>query len=175
MGGRLWVESVVGQGSTFHFTLLLRLQSDARQAVPPSESRMEASSPEQRPLKILLVDDSEDNRLLARTYLKGDAYRIDEAVNGEEAVALFQSGPYDLVLMDMQMPVMDGYAATRGIRRWEEEQGRSRTPIVALTAYALKEDAAKSEEAGCDTHLTKPIKKAVLIEAIRQWVHHSGH
>ncbi|MBP9532329.1 MAG: response regulator, partial [Syntrophaceae bacterium] len=105
---------------------------------------------------------------------KGDAYRTDEAVNGEEAVALFQSGPYDLVLMDMQMPVMDGYTATRVIRRWEEEQGRDRTPVIALTAYALKEDAAKSEAAGCDTHLTKPIKKAVLLEAIRQLVRNSG-
>ncbi|MFA5755910.1 MAG: response regulator, partial [Smithellaceae bacterium] len=68
-----------------------------------------------------------------------------------------------------QMPVMDGYTATRAIRRWEEEQGKNRTPVIALTAYALTEDAAKSEEAGCDTHLTKPVKKAVLLEAIRRF------
>jgi len=174
MGGRLWVESIPGQGSTFHFILRLPLQRAGRPETPTSEKRVEEAVSGERPLKILLVDDSDDNRLLVRTYLKGDAYRIDEAVNGEEAVALFQSGPYDLVLMDMQMPVMDGYTATRVIRRWEEEQGGDRTPVIALTAYALKEDAAKSEAAGCDTHLTKPIKKAVLLEAIRQFVRNSG-
>ncbi len=169
MGGSLWVESAPGRGSTFHFTLQLPIQTAARPEAPVLEKRGEETIPEQRPLKILLVDDSDDNRLLVKTYLKGDAYRIDEAENGEEAVALFQSGSYDLVLMDMQMPVMDGYTATRVIRLWEEEQGRKRTPVIALTAYALTEDAAKSEEAGCDTHLTKPVKKAVLVEAIRRF------
>ncbi len=84
------------------------------------------------------------------------------------AVEKVKSHTYDLVLMDMQMPIMDGYTATRKIREWEKGEGKARRqiPIIALTAHALKDDAGKSLAAGCDAHLTKPIKKAVLLEAI---------
>ncbi|HWR45558.1 hybrid sensor histidine kinase/response regulator [Sporomusa sp.] len=124
---------------------------------------------QQIPVKILLVEDSVDNRLLIESYLKKTSHQLDMAVNGEIAVAKFKLSRYDLVFMDMQMPVMDGYQATKAIRNWEREQGLERTPIVALTAYALQEDTAKTREMGCDAHLTKPIKKSVLLEAIARY------
>ena len=117
-------------------------------------------------LHILLVEDSVENRLLIQSYLKKTPYQIDIAENGEIAVEKFKSGKYDLVLMDMQMPVMDGYTATREIRKWEGEKGLKATSIVALTAYATKEEEQKSLDAGCTAHLTKPIKKARMLEAI---------
>jgi CheY-like chemotaxis protein len=119
-----------------------------------------------RPLSILLVEDTKDNRLLIQSYLKKTPYRIESAENGEIAVEKFTSGNYDLVLMDVQMPVMDGYTATRLIRQWEQEQGRDPKPIIALTAHALKEDEQKSIDAGCTAHVTKPVKKAPLMESI---------
>ena len=119
-----------------------------------------------QPLKILLVEDNEDNRLLIGTFLKSTPYRLQMAENGAVGVELFKAGTYDIVLMDMQMPVMDGYEATREIRRWEQSAGRPAVPIIALTAYALKEDEQKSLDAGCDGHLTKPIKKANLLSAL---------
>jgi CheY-like chemotaxis protein len=118
------------------------------------------------PLRILLVDDSKDNRLLVQAYLRRTPYQIDIAENGEIAVEKFVSGEYDLVLMDMQMPVMDGYTATRKIRKWESENQVDQTPIIALTAYALKDDEQKSLDAGCTAHLTKPIKKTMLMGTI---------
>ena len=120
-------------------------------------------------LRILLAEDSQDNVLLIQSYLKGSGCSVDLAGNGEVALRMFISGTYDIVLMDVQMPVMDGYTATREIRRWEIEKGRERTPIVALTAHALTEDDGRSLEAGCDGHLTKPIRKPVLLEAIREF------
>ena len=99
----------------------------------------------------------------------GVPYRIDIAENGKIAVEKFQSGRYDLVLMDMEMPVMDGYTATRTIRKWEVEQGLKTTPIVALTAHALIEERQKCHDAGCTDHVAKPIKKAPLIEAILRY------
>ena len=120
-------------------------------------------------LNILLVDDSDDNRLLIMAYLKQYPYAIDTAGNGLEAVERFKAGKYDIVLMDMQMPVMDGYTATKEIRSWERRSGFERTPIVALTAYALREEIEKSIDAGCDAHLTKPVKKATLIETIHAY------
>jgi two-component system sensor histidine kinase/response regulator len=132
----------------------------------PQTPSAEPLPTDMRPLNLLLVEDSEDNRFLALAYLKKTPYRVETAENGQIAVDKFLSNVYDLILMDMQMPVMDGYTATREIRRREREEGRKPTPIVALTAYALKEDILKCLEAGCDDHLSKPIKKAVLIETI---------
>jgi len=121
-----------------------------------------------RPLRIMLADDSADNRILVRAYLKSTPYHLDEAENGRIAIDKFFSRPYDLVLMDMQMPEVDGYTATRAIRDWEREHNRPRTPILALTASALDENLHRTQEAGCDAHITKPVRKATLLEAIHR-------
>lgn len=122
-----------------------------------------------RPVNILLVEDSVDNRLLIQAYFKRTSDRIEIAENGEIAVEKFKAGKYDIVLMDIQMPVMDGYTATGEIRKWEKENGKKETPIIALTAYAMAEDFQKSLDAGCTDHLTKPIKKATLMETIQKY------
>jgi len=134
-----------------------------------------APSEDHRSLRILLVEDFEDNRLLIQSYLKKMPYQIDIAENGEIAVEKFKSGSYDLVLMDMQMPVMDGYAATREIRKWERERGVEPTCIIALTASAFKEDTQRSLDAGCTAHITKPIKKATLLETIKKYARGESH
>ena len=120
------------------------------------------------PLRILLVEDSADNVLLIRSYLKHAPCLVDHAENGKTAVERFQTGRYDLVLMDMQMPVMDGYSATQHIRLWEGRQERAAVPILALTAFGMKEEEARSRAAGCTAHLTKPIRKATLFAAIAE-------
>ena len=115
-------------------------------------------------MRVLLADDSEENRFLIRGYLKGSSSVIDEAENGVQAVERFKQRAYDIVLMDAEMPVLDGYAAAREIR------ALSTTPIFLLTAHALQEAKRRSFEAGCTEHLTKPIKKAVLLAAINKFV-----
>ena len=124
------------------------------------------TSPRPRPLRILLVDDLADNRDLVVLFLKNLPYSIDIAVNGIEAVEKIQTSLYDIVLMDVQMPIMDGLQATATIRQWERTEGRTPTPIIALTAQALTEEREKSLAAGYTAHLTKPIKKPDLLKAI---------
>ena len=101
-----------------------------------------------------------------QAYLESLPLSLDLAVNGEEALAKRQRGDYDLVLMDMQMPVMDGYTATQEIRAWEKAGGARRVPIVALTAHALSEEAAECMAAGCDGHLSKPVERSELVGTI---------
>jgi CheY-like chemotaxis protein len=137
-----------------------RQESPAATVQTPTEA--------QRPLYILLAEDAEDNRLLIQAYLKQTPHRLDIAENGEIACGKFKVGRYNLVLMDMQMPVLDGYDATRAIREWERANHRPPTPILALTAHALQGDAEKSLKAGCTAHLTKPIKKTALFAAISE-------
>jgi CheY-like chemotaxis protein len=120
------------------------------------------------PRRVLLVDDSEDKRLLVTLYLKKQPYQITTAENGQEALQAFREGRFDIVLMDMQMPIMDGYLATRAIRELEADENRPHTPILALTAYALPEEAKRSYDAGCDDHVTKPITRKVLLERINR-------
>ena len=119
-------------------------------------------------LRILLAEDSQDNVLLIQSYLKASGCSVDLACNGEVALQMFISGTYDVVLMDVQMPVMDGYSATRRIRQWEAENRARPVPILALTAHALPEEVRKSLDAGCTAHLTKPIRKATLLHAIEE-------
>jgi PAS domain S-box-containing protein len=118
-------------------------------------------------LRILLADDSPDNRMLVREFLSKTGCQLDEAEDGREAFARFTKGNYDLVLMDIRMPVIDGIEATRAIRRWESENRGRRTPIIALTASALPLAVRTCMAAGCDTHVSKPIKRVTLIDAIR--------
>jgi len=99
--------------------------------------------------------------------LNRTSYRLDIADHGAIALELFKNGHYDLILMDMQMPVMDGYEATRAIRAWEREHDLPPTQVIALTALALKEDGVKILDAGCNAHMTKPIKKHTLLEVLR--------
>jgi len=166
MEGRIWVESIPGQGSTFRFVARL----PAAQAPPPSAQLHAAAGAAQRtfdrPLAILLAEDNQNNVFLMRSLLKDAPCNIDLAENGAIAVAKFRSGHYDVILMDVEMPVMDGYSATMEIRRIEQSEGRAQTPVIALTAHALHEDEQKSLDAGCNKHLTKPIKKKVLLDAL---------
>ena len=124
---------------------------------------------EERFLKILLVEDSSDNALLIRFYLKKEWCEIDHAENGQAGFERFQGGHYQLILMDMHMPVMDGYTATQHIRDWERQHGRQPIPILALTAFGMKEEEHKSLNAGCTAHLVKPIRKATLLDAIAHY------
>ncbi len=120
------------------------------------------------PCRILLADDSIDNRLLIRAYLGKTGYGLDEAENGQVAVDKLTSGRYDLVLMDIQMPVMDGFTAVRRIRQLEREHNSRHTPIIALTASTFDETVRKALEAGCDSHLGKPLKRSTLLRVIRE-------
>jgi PAS domain S-box-containing protein len=120
------------------------------------------------PLRILLAEDAPDNRFLIQAYLKRLPYQIDIAENGRVAIEKFKASRPDLVLMDVQMPEVDGLAATRAIRQWENEHGLSPTPIIAITASVLEDDVNRSLAAGCDEHVSKPVKKPVLLAAIRK-------
>lgn len=119
----------------------------------------------EEPAKILVVDDSSDNRFILQMLLKPLAVDVVEVTNGEEAVDAFKAQDFDVVLMDMLMPVMDGYEATGKIKKIQQEE-EAFVPIVALTANALKEDEEKCREAGCDAYLSKPIKKEALYEQL---------
>jgi CheY-like chemotaxis protein/HPt (histidine-containing phosphotransfer) domain-containing protein len=118
------------------------------------------------PIEILVAEDAPDNRVLVQAYLKSGLYNLTMVEDGQSAVEQFAARTFDLVLMDMQMPIMDGLTATSKIRELERERGGRRTPIVALTAYARQVDIEMSKEAGCDSHLSKPISKAKLVATI---------
>jgi two-component system, sensor histidine kinase and response regulator len=120
----------------------------------------------ERTLRILLAEDAPDNQLLVTAYLKRVRCTIDIAKNGAIATDKIKAQKYDLVLMDVQMPVMDGLVAMRTIREWEKQQGLARTPIIALTASALEDDIQHTLAAGADMHVAKPVRKATLLEAI---------
>ena len=165
MGGRIWAESTVGKGSVFAFAVPFESWAAAdRPTAAPAGTGFNAPLPA---LRILLAEDSPDNCTITMAYLEDTPYRVEIAENGAIAFEKFIAGHYDLVLMDRQMPIMDGLTATRTIRAWEQANDRLPTPIIALTASALKRDREMCLAAGCTAFLTKPIKQEVLLQAIK--------
>jgi PAS domain S-box-containing protein len=167
MGGRIWVESQVDRGSVFAFAVPFEPWLAADRPVSASVGAGPAAP--LPALRILMAEDSPDNCTITLAYLEHTPYRITVAETGAIACRLFMAEDFDLVLMDRQMPVMDGLTATRTIRAWETAHGRQPTPIIALTASALKGDRETCLAAGCTAYLTKPIKQDVLLQAIKDF------
>ena len=166
MGGRIWAESKVREGSVFAFAAPFEIWAAPHR---PTDAPVGTDSePPLRALRILLAEDSPDNCTITMAYLEDTPYRVEIAETGAIACEKFTAAVYDLVLMDRQMPVMDGLTATRTIRAWERANGRSPTPIIALTASALKGDRETCLAAGCTAFLTKPIKQEVLLQTIKE-------
>uniref|UniRef100_I2Q3S2 Response regulator containing CheY-like receiver domain and AraC-type DNA-binding domain n=1 Tax=Desulfovibrio sp. U5L TaxID=596152 RepID=I2Q3S2_9BACT len=140
--------------------------TSATPAAPAEGTMAPAAPPSSRRRRLLLAEDSESNRALVSLFLKNEPYDIAMAGTGREAVALFAAGPFDLVLMDMEMPEMDGCAATEAIRRLEAATGAAPTPVLMLSAHTFREYEERGRRAGCDGFLAKPINKATLVRIL---------
>ncbi len=167
MGGRIWAVSRAGRGSTFF--VLLPLQ----EASPDEVSTAVAVEQEARRYAqghVLVVDDSDLNCLVLGDMLRGLGLEVDTAANGAEAVRCYSERDYSLIFLDIQMPVMDGFAAATAMREVEAGEGRTRRPIVALSATALKDDRDKALRSGCDDYVVKPLRKEALLGVLKAYL-----
>ncbi len=166
MGGRIWVESEVGKGSTFH--VALRFAVAQPHAGQPAATEVEAGSHPRTALRILLAEDNPINQKVIVKILEVEGHQVTVASDGNEAVELAGREAFDLILMDVQMPTMSGLEAARLIREREHVTG-GHIPIVALTASAMKGDRERCLEAGMDDYLSKPVRPDALLELISRY------
>lgn len=172
MGGTLEVKSRLGEGSEFYFTLPLPFADVSD--IPPGK-RSEKVQPDERDFsgkRVLVVEDNEMNRDIARSLLEMHGFVVETAVNGKLAVDAFVSHPagfYDAILMDVRMPVMDGLEATKNIRISGKEDARS-VPIIAMTANAFDEDTRQSIASGMNGHLSKPVDMTLLLDTLAEYL-----
>jgi two-component system, sensor histidine kinase len=166
MGGRLWLDSHPSRGSTFNFTVRVDVPQRPMEVARPSAETRPVNGPAGG-LRILLAEDNRVNRFLAVRLLEKAGYRVDTATNGKAALEALDRDRFDLALMDLQMPEMDGMEATARIRERERATG-GHLPIIALTANAMIGDRERCLQAGMDGYVSKPIDIAVLLEEIRR-------
>jgi CheY-like chemotaxis protein len=171
MSGRLWLESEVAKGSNFHFTTRVELPAQTRALAPESNDgagRVDGEPARtERPLRILLVDDNVVNRRLAARLLEKAGHTVRTEPGGRDALAAIDEERFDLAILDVQMPDVDGFTATAIIRAREQATG-SRLPIVAMTAHAMSGDRERCLEAGMDGYVSKPIDPAMLANEIQR-------
>ncbi|MEO5345772.1 MAG: response regulator [Magnetococcus sp. YQC-9] len=170
MEGRIWVKSESGKGSQFFFVIPLVAALSSSGSKAHEMESLPKESEEVRPLKILLVEDVEENCELIRIYLESTPHELQVVGNGAEALERVKHEPFDVVLMDIEMPVMNGLVATGKIRAWEaRHHTRKPVTILALSAHSMEGEARQCREAGCDDHLGKPISKKTLFAALQQY------
>ena len=170
MGGRIEVESQPGGGSCFRFVLSLEIDPEPAPLEPSDSSMAALEQPSILAGTVLVVEDNAVNRIIAEEMLQSLGIHVIEAEDGEQALEVLARHSVDVVLMDCQMPVMDGYTATRHIRERETLGGLPHVPIVALTANAYAEDAARAIAVGMDAHLAKPYTRDRLRDLLMQWM-----
>ncbi len=170
MDGTIGVDSVFGEGATFWFTMSLALSTAEEAGENAGSDEIDVKNLRFDKTKILLVEDNTVNQIIATEMLKQFGCQITPAANGKEAVERNSKQEFDLILMDCQMPEMDGFEATGVIRKRENEKNLPATPIVALTANAMKGDRDKCFAAGMDDYVSKPVKKETLAAAILKWL-----
>ena len=168
MGGQIWVNSTAGEGSVFSFTVSFGLGSAQAPSPGDREHHFADAISHLRGARILLVEDNELNRELAQELLQANGLLVSIATNGQEAIDIMQELSFDGILMDCQMPVLDGYGATRALRK----DGRfADLPILAMTANAMAGDREKALAAGMNDHIPKPINVSKLFETMAKWIH----
>ncbi len=164
MGGEIRVESRVGRGSTFTAVIPLEKAEVAEAPRPPSPAPLDLAGPRH----VLIVEDNATNRLILSHYLRRIGHSFDVATNGQQAISLWEEHEYDVIIMDIEMPVLDGLVATRELRRRERATGRRYTPIIALSADAMMQKREMALAVGMDSYLTKPVNLEDIEQRIQE-------
>jgi CheY-like chemotaxis protein len=167
IGGALNIVSSTSRGTVISMTVPVTITSYSSLAAADESAAGDQGAPA---LKLLVAEDSDDSFAVFQTYVQPEGHRVSRALNGREAVEMAKTGEFDIVVMDVNMPAMDGYAATRAIRDWETQAGRVRLPIVLLSADDANRQARIGASVGCSGYLTKPIPKRDLLRALRHYV-----